>query len=137
MMGWWSSRRWAAQWAINLSPPNYPLSPQYTYEKTLLALTSLRLEYKLKKYKDLQQDQKLKEKILVLKADLRSQAEQEIVARLESIRRYLRNPERDPHLSMEEIFKARPKNGLLFKGTLRELFKGKKRHHQEADEAHA
>lgn len=100
------------------------------YENTLLALTSLRLEYKLKKYKDLQQDQKLKEKILALKTDLRYQAEQEIVARLESIRRYLRTPDRDPHLSMDEIFKMRPNNGHLFKGTLRDLFRGKKKHHQ-------
>ena len=106
------------------------------YEKTLLALTSLRLEYKLKKYKDLQQDQKLKEKILTLKADLRYQAEQEIGARLEAIRRYLRNPDRDPHLSMEEIFKKQPQNALVFKDALRDLFKGKKRHRHQSDEAH-
>jgi len=100
-------------------------------------LTGLRLEYKLKKYKDLQQDQKLKEKILALKADLRYQAEQEIVNRLEAIRRYLRNPDRDPHLSMEEIFKTRPQNGLPLRGALRDLFKGRKKHQREADEAHA
>jgi SpoVK/Ycf46/Vps4 family AAA+-type ATPase len=105
------------------------------FEKTLLALTSLRLEYKLKKYKDLKQDQVLKEKILAMKADLRYQAEQEIVSRLEAIRRYLRNPDRDPHLSMDEIFKTRPKNGLLLKGTLRDLFKGKKKQHRQTDEA--
>jgi len=107
------------------------------YEKILLALTSLRLEYKLKKYKDLHQDQNLKEKILALKADLKYRAEQEIMVRLEAIRRYLRNPDRDPHLSMEEIFKKRPQNGLSFKSTLRDLFKGKKRDPHEADEAHA
>ena len=106
-----------------------------TYEKTLLALTSLRLEYKLKKYKDLQQDQKLKEKILELKADLKIQAEQEIFARLEAIRRYLRNPERDPHLSMEEIFKKRPNTGVPIKDALRDMFRGKKRNQHLSDEA--
>ena len=105
------------------------------YEKTLLALTSLRLDYKLKKYKDLQQDHKLKEKILAMKTDLRNQAEQEIITRLEAIRQYLRNPDRDPHLSMEEIFKKRPKNGLPLKNALRGLFSGKKRQRHETEEA--
>ena len=104
------------------------------YEKTLLALTSLRLEYKLKKYKDLQQDPKLKEKILGLKVDLKNQAEQEIISRLEAIRRYLRNPDRDPHLSMEEIFKKRSKSGLSLKGALRNLIKGKKKHQHQPEE---
>jgi hypothetical protein len=106
------------------------------YEKTLLALTSYRLEYKLKKYKDLKQDELLKEKILTLKADLKYQAEQEIVDRLEAIRRYLRNPDRDPHLSMEEIFKRRPKNGLPLRGTLRDIFKGRKKQRAVPDEVH-
>ena len=105
------------------------------YEKTLLALTSLRLEYKIKKYKDLQQDQKLKEKVLALKTDLRDQAEREIVSRLEAIRQYLRNPDRDPHLSMEEIFRRQPRNGPQFTGTLRDLFKGRKKIRHEVDEA--
>jgi hypothetical protein len=105
------------------------------YEKTLLALISLRLEYKLKKYKDLQQDKKLKEKILALKIDLRYQAEQEIVGRLEAIRQYLRNPDSDPHLSMEEIFKKQSKNEQPFKGALRDLFRGRKKHQDEPDEA--
>jgi len=104
------------------------------YEKTLLALTSYRLEYKLKKYKDLQQDKNLKEKILTLKADLKNQAEQEIIDRLEAIRQYLRNPDRDPHLSMEEIFKKPSKNVLPFKGTLRDLFKGRKKDRTVPDE---
>jgi len=98
-------------------------------------LDSNGLEYKLKKYKDLQQDQNLKEKILVMKTDLKYQAEQEIVARLEAIRQYLRNPDRDPHLSMEEIFKKRSKNQLPFKGALRDLLRGKKKHQRVADEA--
>jgi hypothetical protein len=75
----------------------------------------------------------LKEKILALKADLRYQAEQEIIARLEAIRRYLRNPDRDPHLSMEEIFKRRRHTGMPLKGFLRDLIgsKNKGRHREE------
>ncbi len=105
------------------------------YEKTLLALTSLRLEYKLKKYKDLQHDQRLKQKVLEMKADLRIRAEAEIISRLEAIRHYLRNPERDPHLSMDEIFKKRPSAGLSLKIALRELFKGRNNRRQQTNGA--
>jgi hypothetical protein len=38
---------------------------------------------------------------------------------------------------MEEIFKKPPKNQPPIKGTLRDLFKGKKRRECVADEAHA
>ncbi len=65
------------------------------------------------------------------------QAEQEIVGRLEAIRQYLRNPDRDPHLSMEEIFKKQSKNGRPFKDALRDLFRGRKKNPEETDEAHA
>ncbi|UCD77320.1 MAG: AAA family ATPase [Desulfobacterales bacterium] len=105
------------------------------YEKTLLALISMRLEYKLKKYKDLKQDQPLKEKILAMKADLRGQAEKELISRLEAIRRYLRNPGRDPHLSMEEIFKQQYKNGLPLRDALRGLIRGRKKERLQTDDA--
>jgi hypothetical protein len=36
---------------------------------------------------------------------------------------------------MEEIFKARPKNGSFFMGPLRHLLRGKKKHNRQADEA--
>ena len=81
-------------------------------------------------------DPKLKEKILGLKTDLKNQAEQEIISRLEAIRRYLRNPGRDPHLSMEEIFKKRPTSGLSFKGAWRDLIKSKKKRRQQPEETH-
>ncbi|MGD8263022.1 MAG: AAA family ATPase [Desulfobacterales bacterium] len=97
------------------------------YEKMLLELISLRLEYKIKKYKGLQTDQTVKEKILKLKADLRNQAENDIVGRLEAIRQYLRSPASDPHLSMEEIFKKRRRNRFRLKVSLRDLIKGKKK----------
>jgi hypothetical protein len=93
----------------------------------LLELISLRLEYKIKKYKGLQTDQTVKEKILKLKADLRNQAENDIVGRLEAIRQYLRSPASDPHLSMEEIFKKRRRNRFRLKVSLRDLIKGKKK----------
>lgn len=120
----------------DLVPELIWLGPEY--EKTLLALISLRLEYKLKKYKDLSQDQPLKEKILAMKKDLRDQAENEITGRLEAIRRYLRSPDRDPHLSMEEIFKKwQRKNGLPFKGALRGLISGRKKDHLQTGDSAA
>ena len=119
----------------DLVPELIWLGPEY--EKTLLALISLRLEYKLKKYKDLSPDQQLKEKILAMKTDLRDQAENEITGRLEAIHQYLRNPDRDPHLSMEEIFKRQRKNGRPFKGALRSLIKVRKKEPLQTGDAAA
>ena len=41
-------------------------------------------------------------------------AEQEITARLEALRKYLRDPARDPHLSLEEIFRKGKKKKRSF-----------------------
>ena len=119
----------------DLVPELIWLGPEY--EKTLLALISRRLEYKLKKYKDLSPDHQLKEKILAMKTDLRDQAENEITGRLEAIHQYLRNPDRDPHLSMEEIFKRQRKNGRPFKGALRSLIKVRKKEPLQTGDAAA
>jgi len=109
----------------DLVPEVIWLGPEY--EKMLLELISLRLEYKLKKYKGLQTDETMKEHILKLKVDLRNLAENEIIGRLEAIRQYLRSPTSDPHLSMEEIFKKRRRNRFRLNISLRDLIKGKKK----------
>jgi hypothetical protein len=77
------------------------------YEKTLLELIGIRIEYKRNKYQGRKLDTAIKDQILARKKLLRVQAEQEINNRLEAIRFYLRNPVRDPHLSFEEIFKKK------------------------------
>jgi len=43
---------------------------------------------------------------------LRNQAEREILSRLNALRKYLRSPARDPHLSLEEIFRQRKKRKI-------------------------
>lgn len=43
--------------------------------------------------------------ILKLKSELKTDVENEILRRINAIRKYLRNPGSDPHLSLEEIFR--------------------------------
>ncbi len=76
------------------------------YERTIQDLIRLRIEYKLNKYKKQGSPQPIKEEILEKKEQLRARVEKEIVDRIDAIRFYLRNPSRDPHLSLEEIFRA-------------------------------
>ena len=75
----------------------------------LLNLIEKRIQYKLSKYKGGEVEEGLKEEILKTKQALRAVAEKEIVARLEALRKYLRDPARDPHLSLEEIFRKSQK----------------------------
>jgi hypothetical protein len=77
------------------------------YEEKLLELIDIRIHYKINKYQGKKPDESVKQRILDLKTALRSQLEQELVQRLEAIRRYLRNPEKDPHLSLEEILREK------------------------------
>ncbi len=75
------------------------------YEKTLLELIALRISYKLRKYGNSEIDEKAGEDIIRLKSLLRQQAEQEIVWKLQAIKNYMSNPERDPLISLESIFR--------------------------------
>ncbi len=77
------------------------------YETILLDLIALRIDYKHFKYKGTKPPEAMKSRILENKQILKLQVEKELVARLEALRRYLRSPSRDPHLSLEEIFRKR------------------------------
>ena len=82
------------------------------YEKRLLELIDLRIDYKLKKYRGNKQYKEIKEDILKIKQKLKDQAEKEILSRLYALRKYLRTPAHDPHLSLEEIFRQRQKRNI-------------------------
>ena len=43
---------------------------------------------------------------------MRHQAEKEILSRLNALRNYLRRPSRDPHISLEEIFRLGKKRSI-------------------------
>ena len=79
------------------------------YEKILLGLIDMRIEYKLKKFQGNKLNKDIKEEILIKKQLLKDRAEKEILSRLNALRKYLRTPERDPHISLEEIFRQRGK----------------------------
>jgi transitional endoplasmic reticulum ATPase len=89
-----------------LLPETVWLGPEY--EGQLQELINLRIAYKLGKYKGdvLQSD--TKQRILHIKQALRIELENELHARLAALRYYLRNPDRDPHLSLQEIYRHKP-----------------------------
>ena len=82
------------------------------YEKILLDLIDMRIEYKLGKFQGNQLNKDIKEEILKKKQQLKDQAEKEILSRLNALRKYLRTPARDPHISLEEIFRQREKGNI-------------------------
>jgi hypothetical protein len=77
------------------------------YESILFDLIALRIDYKHFKYKGAKPPEALKAKILDNKRILKTRMEEELISRLEALRRYLRSPSSDPHLSLEEIFRKK------------------------------
>ena len=69
-------------------------------------LIDMRIQYKMSKYQDNKASLKLQEEILEIKTQLKAKIEKVIIDRLKAIRKYLRSPVRDPHLSLDEIIHA-------------------------------
>ena len=74
-------------------------------EDLVQTLIETRIRYKLEKCRQVQPDPQLKEQILKIKTDLRDEMEKELIRRLQALRTYMRSPVRDPHISLEEIFR--------------------------------
>lgn len=74
------------------------------YDAMLQELIAMRIRFKKEDYQGAKRDRALKEKIIAGKHDLRSLLEKEILQRLNAIRTYLLDPDRDRYLSHEEIF---------------------------------
>jgi transitional endoplasmic reticulum ATPase len=89
----------------DLVPEVICLDPEY--EQILQELITIRIRYKLDKYQGQRAEEVIKDDILRKKEILRARAEKEIKNRLGALRRYLRSPAKDPHLSLEEIFRRR------------------------------
>ncbi len=81
------------------------------HEEILLELIETRIKYKLNKYRGNKPPEDVKAEILKKKDILKTQVEKEIVSRLAALRKYLRTPAHDPHISIEEIFRKR-KSGM-------------------------
>ncbi len=108
LMGYWSQDKdiLGVTHFGELIPEVVWLGPDY--EKRLLELIDLRIRYKLGKYKGEPVQPETKERIVRIKDELRHEFEKEIRARLAALRHYLRSPTRDPHLSLQEIYKHKP-----------------------------
>ena len=92
------------------------------YEQVLQELIDLRIRYKLDKHQGQRPDEAIKEEILNKKEVLKIRAEKEIKSRLVSLRRYLRSPAKDPHLSLEEIFRHRESPLVRVANPVKRLF---------------
>jgi SpoVK/Ycf46/Vps4 family AAA+-type ATPase len=101
------------------------------YEERLLKLISLRINYKLSKYKGENEIPGTKNQILTIKEQLKNEVEKELRIRLVALRRYLRSPDRDPHLSLQEIYRSKPSRSAeladAFFGFIKQLKRGKPR----------
>ena len=97
------------------------LSPEY--EQQLRELINLRISYKLGKYKGDTLQSDTKQRILKIKEGLRIELERELRTRLVALRRYLRSPTRDPHLSLQEIYRPRPGRAAEIADSLRNMVK--------------
>jgi SpoVK/Ycf46/Vps4 family AAA+-type ATPase len=79
-------------------------------EDRVQTLIEARIRYKLEKCRKIQPDPELKQQILEAKTILREEMEKEIIRRLQALRSYMRSPVRDPHISLEEIFRNGARN---------------------------
>ncbi len=92
------------------------------YEQVLQELNDIRIRYKLDKYQGRPPDEAIKEDILRKRDVLRLRAEKEIKNRLIALRRYLRSPAKDPHLSLEEIYRRRESTFAVMVDSFKRLF---------------
>jgi SpoVK/Ycf46/Vps4 family AAA+-type ATPase len=95
-------------------------------------LADIRIQYKLAKSQRGRQHAEIKQEILAIKSQLREEIEAEMIRRLQALRQYMRSPVRDPHISLEEIFRndRRTRRRLgsvvnLFRNGLNRLRRGK------------
>jgi SpoVK/Ycf46/Vps4 family AAA+-type ATPase len=80
------------------------------HEDVVQKLIETRIRYKMEKGRLGYADPGLKEQILTAKTRLRENMEGEIIRRLQALRTYMRSPVRDPHISLEEIFRGDTRN---------------------------
>ncbi len=84
-----------------------------TYEDRVDHLAAIRIQYKLAKCQRRRPPTDIKQEILAIKTELRTEIEAEMIRRLQALRKYMRSPARDPHISLEEIFRTDRKRGRL------------------------
>ena len=104
----------------DLVPEVICLDPEY--EQVLQELNDIRIRYKLDKYQGRRPDEAIKDDILRKREILRLRAEKEIKNRLVALRRYLRSPAKDPHLSLEEIYRRRESTFAVMADPFKRLF---------------
>ena len=97
------------------------ICPDPEYEQMIQELIAIRIRYKVDKYQGQEPDEAIKEEILRKKEILKIRAEKEIKNRMIALRRYLRSPSKDPHLSLEEIFRQHESSLTLWTDPVKRL----------------
>jgi energy-coupling factor transporter ATP-binding protein EcfA2 len=75
------------------------------HNRQLEELIDMRIRLKSEKYSAAERTPLLKENIIQTKKEMRKRAEDEIIKRVNAIRKYLMDPERELYISHEQIFK--------------------------------
>lgn len=105
LMGYWQRNKdiIAVTHFADLMPEVLFLSDAHNQE--LEKLIHMRIQYKSEKYLAKPTSPTLKTDIITLKKKMRKRAEEEIIFRVDAIRNYLKDPEREQYISHEQIFK--------------------------------
>ncbi|SDU49511.1 AAA family ATPase [Desulfobacula phenolica] len=105
LMGYWQSKKdiIAVTHFADLMPEVFFLDDEHN--RQLEDLIEMRIKLKSEKYYATKRTPNLKENIIQTKQEMRKRAENEILKRVDAIRKYLTDPDREKYISHDQIFK--------------------------------
>jgi predicted ATP-dependent protease len=104
LMGYWQRKKdiIAVTHFADLMPEVLFLDDEHNEKRE--ALIEMRIQYKSEKYYATERTPNLKEDIIRTKREMRKRAEQEILKRVDALRKYLVDPNREAYISHEYLF---------------------------------
>jgi translation elongation factor EF-Tu-like GTPase len=105
VMGYWQRKKdiIAVTHFADLMPEVLFLDDEHNQKRE--DLIEMRIKLKSEKYYATERTPHLKENIIQTKQEMRKRAEEEILKRMNAIRKYLTDPDRERYISHEKIFK--------------------------------
>ncbi|CCK82477.1 AAA family ATPase [Desulfobacula toluolica] len=105
LMGYWQRKKdiIAVTHFADLMPEVLFLDDEHNRQRE--ELIEMRIKLKSEKYYATKRTPNLKENIIQTKQEMRNRAENEILKRVDAIRKYLTDPDREKYISHEQIFK--------------------------------
>ena len=104
LMGYWQRKKdiIAVTHFADLMPEVLFLDEDHNQQRE--DLIEMRIKLKSEKYYAAERTPNLKENIIQTKKEMRKRAENEIVKRVDAIRKYLTDPDRENYISHDQIF---------------------------------